>query len=1092
MQRKEVSPAQFPGGQDLIGQETGFVIGARGHELLRLDTDAHFVTVAKTGAGKGRSVTIPNLLVHPGSVFSIEIGGATLNDTINYRREILGQKIYVFDPHGQTNEPRASFNILDTLNPEDEDFESNVVMIARSLMKDDAGKEEDQVFFRQWPEALISALLIYLTTASEEEVPQDQRHLPYLAELLGKYGSGEWDELMSRFSSDTGKYKARLNKVGNFLGREKDGAINDTILGIISSASQWLDFASDTALSRYLKKSDFLFSDLRDEKITIYMVMKDADHYKSYHAWLRLMLERAIAACPNRGDAGRSFGYEDRILFMIDEFTQLGKLSAVETGMQTTRQKGITLWSVFQDMSRLKHVYGEDLANSFLGAAACIQAFGVNEPYTARYVSERAGKDIALIPSVSHGINVSTTETESSSETIALGENFGVQIGSSTSDTESWSRSHTTGRSQSVSNAFTSGHSGGGGGSNWSSARTVSYGANTSDTTQKGGAHTEGGTESQSAGVSRQDSVQHTTSRAFSKGYTYTLQYTPHILPKLDVADVYQLLNRDDAQILFISARGGARTIVDGRAYYDQVPMLRRRAFGPDAPALPIPRPLEGPQRLKSGIGGKPWLLLPDSSLTTLAFGRLPAMSLASLEEVKVAIPWANAASRQPKMSVRDAEELLSMRSKQATPPRRWRLRGKKVSSEGPSAHLIALADAVKLEAIKSAAVDLKRLRDQMEAQRRENIAAVSTVKDYARCLDQSRARLEGNADALASAQKKVLEYARRLDIYREALQDDLEGDREFLAYLPEFDRYTRFYYYLRERWSGLAPPQRPALPDMTQMAKPTAQGLDEKALRPITLSPRPLARPAELPQEPVATIPWLNIPDIEAHITWWKTWVLPDAKDQEYGLSEIDAHLDKLQEQLRLEGERFFRRLAGKVRSILGKAPKNAALYNEFRFFQEARSRLVDKVWTEARRDITKTIQLLEEANVTIGNQEEDWSAYLRQLHASRTTMVRMNQGHQQDHAEMARDLDRLHEHCSRLAEANKAATAQRAQQFQKVLHWGVWRDFDEQTKRFALGKPDAEPVAAQQDPPRRPERDLSGDISILDKLGKRNNLGS
>ena len=66
----ELSPQLPPGGSDLIKdiKDTGYCIGARGKALLRLDTDRHFITMASTGSGKGRSVVIPNLLQHTGLI----------------------------------------------------------------------------------------------------------------------------------------------------------------------------------------------------------------------------------------------------------------------------------------------------------------------------------------------------------------------------------------------------------------------------------------------------------------------------------------------------------------------------------------------------------------------------------------------------------------------------------------------------------------------------------------------------------------------------------------------------------------------------------------------------------------------------------------------------------------------------------------------------------------------------------------------------------------------------------------------------------------------------------------------------------------
>ena len=66
-------------------------------ELLRHDSDAHLLTIAPTGAGKGRSGVIPALLTHPGPTLTIDIKGENYLVAARRRRQ-LGHHVVGLDP----------------------------------------------------------------------------------------------------------------------------------------------------------------------------------------------------------------------------------------------------------------------------------------------------------------------------------------------------------------------------------------------------------------------------------------------------------------------------------------------------------------------------------------------------------------------------------------------------------------------------------------------------------------------------------------------------------------------------------------------------------------------------------------------------------------------------------------------------------------------------------------------------------------------------------------------------------------------------------------------------------------------------------
>ncbi|MEZ4938752.1 MAG: type IV secretory system conjugative DNA transfer family protein [Crocinitomicaceae bacterium] len=77
-------------------------------------------------------------------------------------------------------------------------------------------------------------------------------------------------------------------------------------------------------------------------------------------------------------------------LFMIDEFGQLGgSIDAITKGFPILRGFGIKLWLFVQSIPQLKDAFGDRWADIISGST--VQVFGVNDPETADWVSNRLG-----------------------------------------------------------------------------------------------------------------------------------------------------------------------------------------------------------------------------------------------------------------------------------------------------------------------------------------------------------------------------------------------------------------------------------------------------------------------------------------------------------------------------------------------------------------------------------------------------------------------------------------------------------------------------------------------------------------------------
>lgn len=545
---------------------TGYIVGSKDGELLRVDTDTHLISIARTGGGKGKTVAIPNLLDHEGSVLSLEIDGETLLATEFYRRNILKQQIRILDPFHASDAPeRDSINILDTLDPSSPLFSADAKIVAKSIVKTDSGAESPDPYWTNKSVELLASLIIYAKI--DPRVADEDRNLSFLASIISSFGSEEWEMHMLRLTSDTSIFKSMLKGAGSYFYNSSGPIINSNTSSIISVLSGYMDFARDPQIQRYSDHSTFALNELAEGNTTVYIVMPSVDYFTAFNTWVRLLVERTIAVVPSRTGKKHLIRKENRILFMLDEFTQLGKLDGVDQGMQTCRHKGITLWLLFQDLSRLRLVYGNEVAESFLGAASCIQAFEITERETTKYLSERAGKKVLYIANRSTSISEADSYIKNDSLANTLSNS------SSSAERRGMMQGHNTSRS----------------------ATDAHYGEqlNTSHASGTSGQYSEDST--MTSGNAKSITAQISLGRSYSQTKNLGIAYQGHIVPALEPTEITRLTSSRAFQILCFD---DGEVLIAERADWLSLPQLRERVEGPvAAPQLPnlpcIPLDLE-------------------------------------------------------------------------------------------------------------------------------------------------------------------------------------------------------------------------------------------------------------------------------------------------------------------------------------------------------------------------------------------------------------------------------------------------------------------------------------------------------------------
>jgi len=357
-------------------------------ELIRFNEPGHLLTVAPTRTGKGVGAVIPNALTHAGSLVVIDPKGENARVTARARRE-MGQNVYVLDPFGVSGEPSAHFNPLDFIRAGTEDAAEDADLVAEMLAETEGAKSASSSHFEESAKMLLRGVILYVA----ETADSSERHLGEVRRLLTLPPEpfGDFLEEMSRSKIAFGSAARAANTVLSMADRERSG--------VISTARRHTDWLESPRFVRVLRRSDFRLNTLKRGGATVYVVLPP-DKLSRYRAFNRLFVGLSLSALQR--DAYQK--PERRVLYLLDEIAQLGRLSPLESAVGVAAGYGITLWQFWQDLSQLRSLYKERW-ESFVSNAAVLQVFGVSDQRTAQYVSDLLGQTTVATFNQSSGVN---------------------------------------------------------------------------------------------------------------------------------------------------------------------------------------------------------------------------------------------------------------------------------------------------------------------------------------------------------------------------------------------------------------------------------------------------------------------------------------------------------------------------------------------------------------------------------------------------------------------------------------------------------------------------------------------------------------
>lgn len=360
--------------------------------VVRAPQVIHAAVFAPSGQGKAVSCILPFLMTCSDSCVVIDFKGELALATAEYRRRVFGHRTILLDLFGVVTKTSDTFNILDTIDPNDPLAIDACNDIAKALVVRSA--EEKEPHWSDSAEAWISAILAMIVHYGGT---QGTRSLQTMREVLS---SPERIAMAIKVMKESTAWNGMLARMGSqlelFVDRERSS--------VLSTVLRHLRFLDTPTVEANTRTSSFDPAELDTGKMTIYLILPP-EHMRASAGLLRTWISSCLRAVIKRG-----LDPKHLVHFILDEAASLGHLEAIEDALDKYRGYGCRLQFYYQSPGQLKKCFPNGQDQTLLSNTTQIY-FGVNDTATADLVSARLGEQTVIVESGGSSYGSSSTHS---------------------------------------------------------------------------------------------------------------------------------------------------------------------------------------------------------------------------------------------------------------------------------------------------------------------------------------------------------------------------------------------------------------------------------------------------------------------------------------------------------------------------------------------------------------------------------------------------------------------------------------------------------------------------------------------------------
>jgi type IV secretion system protein VirD4 len=162
--------------------------------------------------------------------------------------------------------------------------------------------------------------------------------------------------------------------------------------GIKATAESFFGLFADPIVAEKTSRSDFRIGDLQcaDQPVTLFLQPPPSDAQRLTPLMRLFINQVARSLMEDQIHDGLGRKKNHRLLMLLDEFPQLGRLPFFETMMGAMAGYGLKAYLVCQSLNHLTKAYGRD--NVILDNCAIVTAFAAADPGTADRIASMAGE----------------------------------------------------------------------------------------------------------------------------------------------------------------------------------------------------------------------------------------------------------------------------------------------------------------------------------------------------------------------------------------------------------------------------------------------------------------------------------------------------------------------------------------------------------------------------------------------------------------------------------------------------------------------------------------------------------------------------
>lgn len=374
----------------------GMVVAIKDNKYYIDTSSNHSLIVGNTGSGKTVSVILPlifNLADSNESMIINDVKGELYKNSYDYLKN-KGYDIKVINLRDTNNSDFWNPLTIAYQYHKEENFEKEVETIndlSNAICEDVTSRD------KYWQESSSSVLSALCLALIEDAKREEQIHFHSIYNLLVEHGAKKYGDQNSldRYFSERpfGSTAKNLYSTGNFA----RGETRATIFSILAAK---LRVFGDTGVSYMTSRTSFNIRDIGKKKTAIFLIIPDEKI--SRHFIGSLFINQVYQVLVEEAQKYNSGTLPIRVNFILDEFSNMVKISEFSKKLTVARSRHIRFYLVIQDFNQLQENYKES-AGTIKSNTSNWVYLSTNDYNTAHELSNRIGK-----------YTISTTRTSSS------------------------------------------------------------------------------------------------------------------------------------------------------------------------------------------------------------------------------------------------------------------------------------------------------------------------------------------------------------------------------------------------------------------------------------------------------------------------------------------------------------------------------------------------------------------------------------------------------------------------------------------------------------------------------------------------------